>query len=118
MEPVEQPTQWKQAEVKEEVIKTLQRLEKRNGEAKKDLREMKKDGVDFACFTNIVAIDEAVERRLRDVSLRMKELEESGALEKRFCKDCGDKIPQERLKAVPHTVYCIKCKLIREGSTA
>jgi RNA polymerase-binding transcription factor DksA len=118
MEPVEQSPQWKQTEIKTEVIQTLQKLERRNGEAKKILGEMKKDGVDFACFTNQVAIDEAVERRLRSVSLRMKELEESGALEERFCQSCGEKIPQERLLAIPYTVYCVKCKLIREGSTA
>lgn len=27
-----------------------------------------------------------------------------------YCKDCGVQIPEERLKAVPHTTRCVQCQ--------
>ncbi len=27
-----------------------------------------------------------------------------------YCKECGDRIPDERLEEVPHTTHCVKCK--------
>ncbi|MCP3968363.1 MAG: TraR/DksA family transcriptional regulator [Lentisphaerae bacterium] len=30
------------------------------------------------------------------------------------CVDCGDEIPEARLKVKPYAIYCINCKSIRE----
>ncbi|MCD6336664.1 MAG: TraR/DksA C4-type zinc finger protein [Candidatus Marinimicrobia bacterium] len=27
-----------------------------------------------------------------------------------YCKECGERIPDERLEEVPHTTHCVKCK--------
>jgi len=32
------------------------------------------------------------------------------------CLQCGERIPQERLRAIPYAVLCIKCKSGQEGS--
>jgi len=26
-----------------------------------------------------------------------------------ICEECGKRVPKARLKAVPHTKYCVKC---------
>ena len=36
---------------------------------------------------------------------------------KRYCVDCGEEIPQERILAVPHTVRCVHCQHILERNT-
>lgn len=35
-----------------------------------------------------------------------------------FCVACGKKILKERLEAVPHTRYCVPCKLRLEGRSS
>lgn len=32
------------------------------------------------------------------------------------CEECGTKIPQERLKILPNTKYCIKCSDAHDDS--
>jgi hypothetical protein len=39
-----------------------------------------------------------------------KEEEESRSIGMRLCKECGKKISEERLKALPETTLCCPCK--------
>jgi phage/conjugal plasmid C-4 type zinc finger TraR family protein len=41
------------------------------------------------------------------------EREEMGVTEV-YCEECGNEIPKERLKAVPHAKLCIGCKSVEE----
>lgn len=34
---------------------------------------------------------------------------------RRYCLDCGDEIPKQRLKHVPHAVRCVSCQSVRES---
>lgn len=34
----------------------------------------------------------------------------------RSCVECGEQIPEERLRAKPDTKYCIDCQEIREST--
>jgi DnaK suppressor protein len=33
-----------------------------------------------------------------------------------YCMDCGEKISEERLKAMPNAIRCIKCQQIHEAN--
>lgn len=34
------------------------------------------------------------------------------------CQDCGEKIPQKRLEAVPNARYCVACQKLAEEEVA
>lgn len=36
----------------------------------------------------------------------------------RYCLDCGDEIPRNRILAAPHAVRCVKCESRRENRDA
>jgi phage/conjugal plasmid C-4 type zinc finger TraR family protein len=52
-----------------------------------------------------------IERQLEEEIAR--ERAESGVTEV-FCEECGNEIPAERLKAVPHAKLCVGCKSVDE----
>lgn len=63
------------------------------------------------------AFSEIERRSIESGTLRARLLEIEAALRKLdtgtygLCDNCGDTIPLERLEAMPHTVYCVDCRI-------
>lgn len=54
------------------------------------------------------------DRSARRLSL-LRRLCSGGAVEERFCEDCGDRIPLSRILAAPECVCCRDCQARRDG---
>ncbi|WNJ96553.1 TraR/DksA family transcriptional regulator [Vibrio ruber] len=67
-------------------------------------------------------IDQAqtLEQQFRDMALnraRQSHHKESPDIDddgNRWCLSCGIQIPEQRIQAIPHAVYCIRCQTIKE----
>jgi len=100
-------------------------------ERKRLLRElaMKEDGCSAEnagdSFTKkeeaVMAYYEMERRSANSLKLKERLIEIEHALDKMdngtygLCDCCGSRISLDRLKALPHTIYCVRCKLSREG---
>jgi len=58
-----------------------------------------------------LALKGNLERKLQDVEEALKRLD-TGLYG--VCKECGQNIDPARLKALPHTLYCLDCQRRRE----
>lgn len=52
------------------------------------------------------ALGNASQKELFQVILALQRIEEGNF---QICKSCAEEIPLERLRLVPHTVYCARC---------
>ena len=58
-------------------------------------------------YDNMVSIEHNLELRLKDVNNALEKIAD-GAYGK--CENCGKEIEEERLRAMPETKLCMKCK--------
>ena len=47
----------------------------------------------------------------------LRRLLSGGAVEERFCEDCGERIPLSRILAAPECVCCRDCQALRDGES-
>lgn len=62
---------------------------------------------EVAQFSNNLSLEEELEKALRDVESALKLISQG---KYGFCKYCGQKIDERRLRARPTSTSCIKCK--------
>lgn len=62
---------------------------------------------EIATYSNNLALEDKLEKELRDVLSAIKKLEKS---EFGICKYCNQEISEERLRARPTSTSCVACK--------
>jgi len=76
------------------------------------------DSADLSAFNldNSLSISFAGQyaRTLREINQALKKVKERTY---GFCEECGEKIPQGRLKALPFALFCVPCQSTREEET-
>ncbi|MBI4436002.1 MAG: TraR/DksA C4-type zinc finger protein [Candidatus Omnitrophica bacterium] len=103
-------------EKRQSVLENIQQIEKNTlkkspREASGDLSgytyhmaDMATDNYDTELSLNLASSEQRV---LHEIDEALKRIEEGTYGD---CLDCGKKISQQRLKAVPYTTYCITCQ--------
>jgi len=57
-------------------------------------------------YLNLLPVEKRLEIKLLDVKRALEKIKRK---KYGFCEICGKKISQERLRALPHTKFCLKC---------
>jgi len=79
-------------------------------------RELLKDPYGSASLTHDEEITAAVvDRRARELEEVNRALEQIDAGRYGICRDCGEAIPQARLKVMPFATRCVACQSRAEG---
>ena len=60
----------------------------------------------------LTALDDSLNRELEQIENALERLEKG---EYGFCGNCGEKIADKRLKALPHANVCINCAISSES---
>ena len=68
------------------------------------MADMATDTFDTEFTLNLVSVEQ---RTLYEIDEALKRIEEGTYGD---CQSCGKKISPQRLKAVPHTLYCVPCQ--------
>lgn len=106
-------------------VERRQALEEERGRVEKEMDRLRvylgelrvaEDGVDPDAAERMMSLSimENLERRLQSIGHALSKLDRG---EGELCERCGRPIEPERLKVLPDTTLCIKCKveLEREG---
>lgn len=72
------------------------------------------DPIDQASATEALFLRQALVERERQQRLARMEPPDEDEEGNRYCLDCGDLIPEQRLKIVPFAVRCVGCLSIKE----
>lgn len=60
----------------------------------------------------LVALDREVNTEIREIDWALRRLEEGTFGE---CAECGEKISEQRLKALPYARFCIDCANVQQS---
>ena len=85
-------------EMKAELLKEREEL----------LRKLNNEGADFRKMEAMNALDA---KKLRAVENALKRISDG---KYGYCLQCGKKIPEGRLRAIPEAVLCVDCKSANE----
>lgn len=102
---------------KEKIIKELQTFAVQDKEMahnwnaqfpNKEKGDDEEEADDATEFDNLVALEQTMEMKLKDVNIALDKIEKG---KYGVCENCGKKIEEKRLKAVPEARLCIDCNL-------
>ena len=74
------------------------------------------DPIDQACKIEQLQRDLMLEERKRNREAEENAHQAKDRFGRVICEECSGLIPAERLKAVPHAVYCVDCLSIFESN--